>query len=264
MSISINTDIAAIRTIGVLEDKTKLVSDATESLSTGLRINRASDDAANLSLSTNLNARKSGLHVANNNIQTGLTKIQTFDGYMEGITNNIHRLKELAVQAANGVYSANERDLINKEAQQIVEELVVSETLSNEEMVSDTMSIHTGDQSDSFLDITGLNLDFTTGMSVTLSTANASRATIQELETALNYINDKRSSIGSNMNMLEAKLDINDTRKYELTDTVSKIKDADMGYEASKRIQNQILQQSSVALMQQSNQMRANNILSLI
>lgn len=264
MGISINTDLASMRIVGALESSTQNVSEATERLSTGIRLNSASDGAADLSLSKNLNARSSGLRVANNNIQTGLTKLQTFDGYMGGITENLHRVKDLAVQAANGVYSASERALIDKEVQQLFEELQVAETSSNNEIGSDTMSLHVGEESDSFMDITGLNLNFTGSMSVDLSTETDSRNTMQAVETALNYINDKRSHIGSDMNMLATKVGINDSRRYELTNTVSNIQDADMGFESSKRTQNQILQQSSVTLLQQAAQLRSGSILSLL
>lgn len=263
MSISINTDVASMRIVDGLGSHTQKINDATRNLSTGLRINEAADDAANLSLSTNLNSKSSGLRVANNNIQTGLTKIQTIDGFLGGMTENLHRVKDLALQAANGVYSSSERALIDKEVQQLFEELKVSEKSANNEAGSDTMSLHIGETADAFMDISGLNLDFSTAMSVDLTSEANARTTMQSVETALNYILEKRAELGTSMNMLEVKHGINETRNYELKDSASDLQDADMAQEASIRTSNQIKQQSAVTLLQQAGQMKASAVLSL-
>ncbi|MEI8377880.1 MAG: GLUG motif-containing protein [bacterium] len=132
--MNINFDFASLQTQRCLFSTVNSISLISRRLSSGLRINSASDDAANCSLSKNLDTKVSGLNVANNNIQTGVSKLQTLDGYLSGITNNLQRLRSLAIQSSNGVYAASERKMLNNEAQSLLEDIEQASNQSNVEV----------------------------------------------------------------------------------------------------------------------------------
>ena len=120
MSVTLNTSLMTSMLSKNLFTTTTSINSTMQRLSTGIRLNSAADNAANLSLSKELESKNSGLSMANNNIQTGVSKLQTYEGYLGGITNNLQRIRDLAVQASNGVYSNSERAVIDAEAQQLL------------------------------------------------------------------------------------------------------------------------------------------------
>lgn len=134
MTISLNTDLLSMSNNRNLVNHTSSVNKATRRLSTGIRINSAADDAAGASLSEKLNSIARGYNVANNNIQTGISKLQTFDGYLSIMTNPLMKLRELALQASNGVYSNSEREMIDRHAQELVKEIQQSSINANTDM----------------------------------------------------------------------------------------------------------------------------------
>lgn len=132
--MSINFNLASLQTQRSLFNTTNSINLISRRLSSGLRINSAGDDAANFALSKNLDTKVSGLNTANNNIQTGVSKLQTFDGYLSGISSNLQRIRNLAVQSSNGVYSDSERRMLNNEAQALLEDVEQASNQANGEI----------------------------------------------------------------------------------------------------------------------------------
>lgn len=136
MALTLNTSILTSTAIRSLYNSRTSMTNVMQKLSTGIRINSASDDAADLSLSKNLESRTSSLSMANQNIQTGISKLQTYDGYLQNAQSNLQRIRNLAVQASNGIYSTNERNSINNEAQNLVDEINQISSQANQESIA--------------------------------------------------------------------------------------------------------------------------------
>lgn len=117
-----------------LSQSNNLAFETVNKLSSGIKINSASDNAADLELSTKLSAKTSGLSVANNNIQTGLTKLQTFASYLGGITDALQKVRSLALQSSNGTYSDKERSLTDNTAQEYIREAKSAANQANTEL----------------------------------------------------------------------------------------------------------------------------------
>lgn len=123
MALGINTNVASISAQNQLNKSQELSNQALERLSSGLRINSAKDDAAGLAISTRFQSQISGLNVATRNANDGISLAQTTEGALDEITNNLQRIRELAVQSANATNSASDRAALNDEVQQRIEEI---------------------------------------------------------------------------------------------------------------------------------------------
>lgn len=134
MSINFNTSLMASSCFRSLYNTKNAVALSMQRLSTGIRLNSASDDAAQLSLSKKLDSRSSGLDVANNNIQTGISKLQTHEGYLNGISENLIRIRDLAIQSSNGIRSTSEREMIDNESKQLLANIQQSSKIANAEL----------------------------------------------------------------------------------------------------------------------------------
>jgi len=133
MALGINTNVASISAQNQLNKSQELSNQALERLSSGLRINSAKDDAAGLAISTRFQSQISGLNVATRNANDGISLAQTTEGALDEITNNLQRIRELAVQSANATNSASDRLALNDEVQQRIEEIdrISSQTAFN-------------------------------------------------------------------------------------------------------------------------------------
>ena len=237
-------------------------------LSTGMKINNAGDDAAGLALSEKINGQLSASDVCKNNAQTGINMLNIADGDLDIINQNLQRIKDLAVQSANGVYSDSERLSMDQEVQLRIEEInriASSSTFSDVNLLDGTIAdmklqIGTGsdeaqntiDISDAFQEATATALGVTAGASI--STAANARAMIDLIETAVNNISTRRSVIGASVNRLNSTVDRLDVRKENLQSTYSTIRDTDIASESTNLTKQQILQQSAATLLQQANQ----------
>lgn len=134
MPMSINTDLLSMSVQRNLFNNNRSLNTIMQRLSTGCRINSAKDDAANLSLSKKLSSHTSGLNAGNNNIKTALSKLYTYEGYMNGIAESLQKARDLAVQAADGVYSDNERKMLNLSSQEIAKEVNFAAQGANSEI----------------------------------------------------------------------------------------------------------------------------------
>lgn len=268
MSIVVNTNTTSLMVQRNLSKATSSLATSMQRLSTGMKINNAGDDAAGLALSEKINGQLSSSDVCKNNAQTGLNMLSIADGDLDVINQNLQRIKDLAVQSANGVYSDEERLSMDQEVQLRLEEInriADSSTFSDVNLLDGSiadMVLQIGAGSDidqNTIDISGAfqeahvsSLGIQADASV--STVDAARTMIDAIDAAVNNISSRRSIIGASMNRLDSTIDRIDIRKENLQSTYSTIRDTDIAAESSELTKQQILQQSAATLLQQANQ----------
>jgi len=249
-----------------------------EKLSSGLRINRAGDDASGLAVSEKMRAQIRGLNMAAANAQNGISFIQVSEGYLQESQDIVHRLRELAVQASNGIYTDEDRMYIQIEVSALVDEIdrIASHAqfngmnmltgrfakLSGENVVTASMWLHIGANMDqreqvhiATMTSTGLgvrNVSDDTFISL-LDPDNANRA-IGTLDAALKVINKQRADLGAYQNRLESAVRAIKVGAENLQASESRIRDADMASETVSYTKNMILNQSGTAMLAQANQ----------
>ncbi|MBO7164275.1 MAG: flagellin [Spirochaetaceae bacterium] len=258
-----------------------------EKLSSGLKINRAGDDASGLAVSEKMRSQIRGLNKASENAQNGLSFIQTTEGYLQETTDIIQRIRELAVQSSNGIYTEEDRMQIQVEVSQLIAEVdrIASQAQFNgmnmltgrfardegTNAVTASMWFHIGANMDQRMQVyigtmtaTALNLrnlGDETIMSLE-SPAEANRA-IGTLDEALKKLNKQRADLGGYYNRLEHAIRGIDIAAENLQSAESRIRDTDMAKEMVDFTKNQVLQQSGMAILAQANQ-STQNVLSLL
>ncbi len=268
MSIVVNTNTTSLMVQRNLSKATSNLATSMQRLSTGMKINNAGDDAAGLALSEKINGQLSSSDVCKNNAQTGLNMLSIADGDLDVINQNLQRIKDLAVQSANGVYSDEERLSMDQEVQLRLEEI---NRIADSSSFSD-MNLLDGSIADMVLQIgAGSDIDQNTidisgafqeahvsslgiQADASISTVDAARTMIDAIDEAVNNISSRRSIIGASMNRLDSTIDRIDIRKENLQSTYSTIRDTDIAAESSELTKQQILQQSAATLLQQANQ----------
>lgn len=263
----INHNLSAMNTQRQLSINNSEVARSTEKLSSGLRINRAGDDAAGLSISEKMRGQIRGLDMASRNAQDGISMIQTAEGSLNETHDILQRMRELAVQAANDTNVSVDRDALNKEFAQLGKE--ISRISTNTEF--NTKSLLNGSISAVKLQV-GANSGQTITVSlnfkgVTLSAVSKSVTSSYSLNTqvsaskAITGINDQiklvssgRSYLGAMQNRLEHTIKNLDNSSENLQAAESRIRDVDMAKEMMALSKNNILQQAAQAMLAQANQ----------
>ncbi|MED3645769.1 flagellin [Halalkalibacterium halodurans] len=232
---------------------------AMEKLSSGLRINRAGDDAAGLAISEKMRAQIRGLDQASRNAQDGISLIQTAEGAMNESHAILQRMRELAVQAANDTNDdANDRAALQLEIGQLIDELdrINTDTkFNNKEMFGESFTLHIGPDTDSeklvvaiaAIDSATLGVD-----EVNIST-DASGA-IDTINNAINTLSTSRAQLGAWQNRLEHTIKNLDNASENLQAAESRIRDVDMAKEMMEFTRTNILNQASQAMLAQANQ----------
>ncbi len=247
-----------------------------EKLSSGMRINRAGDDASGLAVSEKMRAQIRGLQQASRNAQNGVSFIQTTEGYLQETQDILQRLRELSVQASNGIYTAEDRMQIQVEVSQLVDEIdrVASHAQFNgmnlltgrfaqdtgENTVTASMYFHIGANMDQrervFIGtMTADALSMRTGNNEILSLSNPgdSNQSIGIIDSALRQVNKQRADLGAYQNRLEMAIQGIDIAAENTAAAESQIRDVDMASEIVDFTKNQILLQSSNAMLAQAN-----------
>ncbi|MFG1925803.1 flagellin [Cryptosporangium sp. NPDC048952] len=276
MSLRINTNVSAANAYRNLSVNDKSVSGSMEKLSSGLRINRAADDAAGLSVSEGLKSQIGGLTVAARNAQDGVNVAQTADGALSETSSILQRMRDLSVQAANsGSQDSDAKKAANTEFQALNTELdrIVSSTKFGSQSLLDgnyngafqvdsaSKASNTGaqinvDLSTSKLtaggNITGLDSQGLGTKSLDLTT-DADGA-IDALDKAIKGVSSARSEIGAVQNRFEHTINNVNVAIENLSASKSSITDTDMASEMVKFSKNQILQQAGTSMLAQANQ----------
>ena len=258
-----------------------------EKLSSGMRINRAGDDASGLAVSEKMRAQIRGLNQASTNAENGISFIQTTEGYLQETSDIVQRIRELAVQSSNGIYSDEDRMQIQVEVSSLIDEVdrIASQAQFNgmnmltgrfarptgENAVTGSMWFHIGANMDQRTQVyigtmsaTALGLK-NLGDETKLSLAapdDANRA-IGTLDEALKKINKQRADLGAYQNRLEKTVVGLDIGAENLQASESRIRDTDMAKEMVDFTKNQVLTQAGTAMLAQANQ-SSQNVLSLL
>ncbi|MBW6408577.1 flagellin Hag [Clostridium weizhouense] len=256
----------AHRNMGV---NTSAAGKAMEKLSSGLRINRAGDDAAGLAISEKMRGQIRGLDQASRNSQDGISLIQTAEGALNETHSILQRMRELAVQGANDTNVGADKDQIGKEVVQLQEEIdrIAGQTefntkkLLNTNTGAGTISFQVGANKDQFIkldigNMTAASLGVSIG-SVAISnstTATTVSKAISTINNAINKVSTERAKLGAYQNRLEHTINNLNTSSENLTASESRIRDVDMAKEMMNFSKNNILNQAAQAMLSQANQ----------
>ncbi|ABB15288.1 flagellin [Carboxydothermus hydrogenoformans] len=265
MSLRINNNIEALNAWRALNSTSNALQKSMEKLSSGLRINRAGDDAAGLAISEKLRAQIRGLNQAIRNAQDGISLIQTAEGGLSEIQNILQRMRELGVQAANGTLNNQDISAITTELNQLFNEIdrIAGATEFN---TKNLLAVSTGlvvtlQVGANAGQVIAFTIDNAGTASLGLSSAdlaindNASAsAFISKVDSALQKVSTYRANLGSIQNRLEHTIANLGIASENLSASESRIRDVDMAAEMMNFTKNQILQQAGVAILAQANQ----------
>lgn len=269
MGIVINTNVSSLMVQRSLSTATKGIGSSLEKLSTGFRINKAADDAAGLTISEGLRSKTRGSTVAMSNAQNGANLLQTAEGDLGVIQDNLQRVRDLAVQAANGTNGTAERTAIKSEVQARVDEISrISKVSSfNQIQLLDgsnsalTLQIGAGSVASTNSLTIGTSLTSATasalgidGVTAAFATAATASSYIATIDAAISTVSVQRSGIGALQNRLDAGIQSLAVKIENLSAAESRIRDIDVAKEAANLTKNQILQQASTSLLAQANQ----------
>lgn len=276
MGLRINTNIASLTAERNLNSSISKLNDSFQKLSTGLRINKAADDAAGLSISERLRTQTRGTEAAIRNAQDGISLLQVTEGSYSTITENLQRIRELTVQAANDTYGSTERKAICLEVNQRLEDIdriALSAKFNNVELLSGNNTkamLQIGANSSAATNalsvgtvlkratITALGLSNSSSITVAanghFSSGAACRTYLGTLDSALQKVFDKRSSIGAYESRLNSAVDSLQVSLENLTASDSRIRDVDVASETAKMAKYQVLQQAGISILSQANQ----------
>lgn len=272
----INHNMSAIFANRQLEQTNQKLMQNIEKLSSGMRINQAADDASGLAVSEKMRAQIAGLQQAGRNIENGVSFIQTTEGYLTETQDILHRLRELSVQSANGIYSSEDRMQIQVEVSQLVDEInrIASHAQFNGmNMLTGAFARDAGETGRILQLQVGANMDQSErvyvgtmtaqalglqnaqgeqGM-ISISTPDTANQAIGLVDTALNAVSKQRADLGAFQNRFEMASKGVSIAAENLTAAESRIRDADMAASMVDYMKNQVLLQSGTAMLAQAN-----------
>jgi flagellin len=264
MALIVNTNIASITAQRNLGISTSALQGSIARLSSGLRITKASDDAAGLGISETLRAQIRSINQAVRNGNDGISLLQIADGGAAGIGGLLARLRELAEQSASGVLGSNERSFLDTEFLALRSEIdrIAAVTEFNgvkllSGTVNDSLSIQIGFRS-SANDTLALTLKDLTAKDLTLDTASVSTAAaalnaLSNIDSAISAVASARANIGSLQNRIDAAVQNLEVANENISAAESRIRDADIAFETALFTRNQILVAAGVSVLAQAN-----------
>lgn len=275
MSI-INTNMSSLVSQKNLSHSRNALGTAMERLSSGMRINSAKDDAAGQAIANRMNSQIKGMAQAQRNANDGISMIQTTEGALNQINNNLQRVRELAVQAASDTNDVADRESIQTEITERINEIdrVAKSASFNGIKLADgtntSLQIQIGANTEAEDSITinltdgttaGLSVDSLAASAVTDSTA--AYATIDAVDAALKTVDTARSSLGATLNRFDSVISNLQNSETNLSAARSRIEDADYAKEVAEMTRAQILQQAGTSVLAQANQI-PQGVLSLL
>lgn len=272
MAMTINTNVMSLNAQRNLSTSSSSLSTSMQRLSSGLRVNSAKDDAAGLAIAERMNAQVRGMNVAIRNANDGISLAQTAEGALGKIGDNLQRMRELAVQGANGTNGSSDLTALNDEFTELYNEnkRIVDSTKFNGKSLLDgtnsSFSFQVGANNDSneqvSIAITAMS-DLQSAFSAGISAASDTTAAISSLDTALDSVNAARSKLGASQNRFESIVSNLQIASENQAAARGRIMDADFAQETSNLSRSQILQQAGTAMVAQANQ-ATQNVLSLL
>jgi flagellin len=246
-----------------------------EKLSSGMRINKAADDASGLAVSEKLRSQIRGLNQASRNVSNAVSFIQATEGYLQNTADILHRLRELSVQSANGIYTAEDRAQIQVEVSQLVDEVnriashaqfngmnMLTGAFAENSATGQIMQFQVGANMDQnelvfvgTMTAGSLGLEGAQGAQgiVSISTPETANAAIGTVDTALKVVSQQRANLGAYQNRFEMAQKGVDIAAENLQAAESLIRDVDMASEMVDFVKNQILTQANTAMLAQAN-----------
>ena len=272
MALVVNTNVTSNIVQGNLTAANSSVNKSIERLSTGYKLNRASDDAAGLAISKGFEAQSRGTLVAKDNTQHGVNLLQTAEGDLDVIQDNLQRIRDLTIQAANGTYSTSEKAMLAQEVNARIQEI---DRIASVSKFSDISLLNGSTTTQLILQVgantggdnqlkisdalikstaTALNGNLTKAkVDEAFKTSNGANAFIKEIDSAIDKVSGSRSKIGAYQNRLESTLSSLDVRYQNMASSLSTIQDTDVAAEAANLTKAQILQNVSASLLAQAN-----------
>ncbi len=265
MALTVNTNTASMNALTNLNRTGRSLGDTFTRISSGLRINKAADDAAGMAVAENLSAAYRSGRVAMRNINDGVSVVQIAEGATGEVVNIIKRMRELSVQSASETLDDDERAYIQDEFVQLATEVdrIAQSTEFNgtalgdgvttqlnvqvgiNNTANDRITITIGDLRSTVIGIDTASID--------LSSATGAQSAIDSFDTALDTVAAYRSDYGAVQNRLDSSLRNMETYTENLAAAESQIRDADFAYETSQMAKDQILQQAGVSVLAQAN-----------
>ena len=271
MAIIVNTNLSSLKTQNNLTKATNSLNQALERMSTGYKINSAKDDAAGLYVATGLETQIRGSKIALTNVATGANVLDTVEGDLETILDNLNRIRDLATQGANGIYDDDALEAMKSEVNARLDEIDRISAASNFnglqllDGTTTTMRLQVGANADEdansitianvFAKTDSTTLNIKTGAATAFNSADAAAAYIGTIDTAIDEITTKRSAIGAYQNRLDSAQNSLLTTIENTTAAKSTIMDADIAEESAEYTKQRILQQTSASLLVQANQL---------
>lgn len=272
MAIIVNTNLAAYKTQINLNKASNSLNTALERMSTGLKINSAKDGAANLFVATNLEKQISGSKIAQSNVSMGINVLSTAEGDLDVILDNLNRIRDLTVQASNGIYDEDSKKAISDEVKARMDEITRVSKASNfnglnllDGSITQDFRLQVGTGSDEAANSIKISKDVFAAKDAeklgldpakvtnNYKTATAASKYLDTIDSAINNINTSKATIGSIQNRLEAASDSLTTTIENATAAKSTIMDADIAEVSAEYTKQQILLQTSSTLLLQAN-----------
>ncbi len=260
MGLRINTNVAAINASRILRSSTLELNKSLERLSSGLRINRAADDAAGLAIAESLRSQVRGTIVAQRNSQDGISLVQTAEGALAETTNALQRIRELAIQAANGTQSDSNRAALNAEVTQLLEQIddIALDTEFNGIRVlsaAQTVTLQAGAQTSQTLlvAVAGAKTNDLGVNTLQVSSYAGAVSAISTVDNALKSVSTLRSLFGAMQNRLEFTIRTLAIQEENSSASESVIRDADIAKETISFTRNQILVSAGTSVLAQAN-----------
>lgn len=272
MGLRIRTNVASLTAQRQMGNTSKALNDSMDKLSSGYRINKASDDAAGLAISEQIKANLGSLSQAKRNASDGISMVQIAEGGMNEVSNILIRLRELSTQAASDTIGAKEREFTNREYTQLVDEVDrLSNTLefngvkllAGAEAGIETASIHVGsgngalENSDTIsidvkdMELTSAKLDLGKGEEITTREGAAER--LATIDSALTTVSSLRATMGAKQSRLNSTINNLSISIENQAATNSRIRDVDFAAEVASSSQSRILAQSGISVLSQAN-----------
>ena len=260
MGLRINTNVAAINASRILRSSTLDLNKSLERLSSGLRINRAADDAAGLAIAEALRSQVRGTVVAQRNSQDGISLVQTAEGALTETTNALQRIRELAIQAANGTQSDSNRAALNAEVTELLQQIddIALDTEFNGIRVlsaAQTITLQAGAQTSQTLliAVAGAKTNDLGVSTLQVSSYAGAVAAISTVDNALRSVSTLRSLFGAMQNRLEFTIRTLAIQEENSSAAESVIRDADIAKETITFTRNQILVSAGTSVLAQAN-----------
>ena len=280
MIINFNQSAAFANRIANINDIN--AQNSMNALSSGKRINAAKDDASGLAVSTKMKSMIRGLNQASRNIADGSSMLNVASGYLQETTDILQRIRELAVQSSNGIYSDEQRSMVQIEVSQLVSEIdriASSATFNGLQLFTgkfatgnEAITLHIGSQVDQQISFNleaataeafGLKNAQGTGESLSIASPDEANMAIATVDEALLRVSKQQALIGANQNRMEVAKQGIDIASENMAAANSRIEDADMAEKLVEFSKNQVLSQSSLAMIAQAN-LQSQSVLALL